>query len=80
MYQRMLIVRVLRALAVNAENVGDEEANKLVRHKEEDRRRRHHDEDHHRGDHGLTAGRPDDLGGLRAHFLQEFERAGSHRL
>ena len=51
----------------------------LVREEEEHRGQRHHHEHHDRGDRRLAAGRPGDLGGLRAHFLQEFERAESHR-
>ncbi len=39
-----------------------------------------HDEHHDGGDRRLAAGRPGDLGGLRAHFLQELERADCHRL
>lgn len=78
MYQRMLIVSVPRS-GLDAEKISNQDADDLVRDKEKDRGHRDHDEHHDSGDHGLAAGRPGDLGGLRAHFLQEFERAESHR-
>ena len=40
---------------------------------EEHRQDRRHDDDHHAGHHRLASGRPDDLGGLGADLLDEFE-------
>src|SRR4029077_12536547 len=62
-----------------AEQKGDEIKDNLIRGEEENRGQCHHHEHHDGGDCRLAAGRPGDLGGLRAHFLQEFERAESHR-
>src|SRR4051795_6266840 len=80
MYQRMLMSYVRALLSMDAENEGDEDADHLIRQEEEDRRQRHHHEHHDGGDGGLAPRRPRDLRGLAAHFLQEFERAESHRL
>ena len=53
----------------------NEMADRLIRHEED---RPMPASEHHDGGRHLTAGRPSDLGGLRAHFLQEFERAECH--
>src|SRR6201986_5057151 len=76
----MLMMSVRALLSVDAENEGDGDADHLIRDEEEYRRQRHHHEHHDGGDGGLAARRPGDLRGLAAHFLQEFERAESHRL
>src|SRR5439155_20975995 len=68
-----------RLSSVNAEQEGDDKTDELIRGEEEDRSQRNHHEHHDGGDRRLAAGRPGDLRGLRAHFLQEFERAESHR-
>src|SRR6202035_5069315 len=73
-------VQFRRLPSVYAEQKGDEITDNLIRGEKEDRSKCHHHEHHDGGDGGLTAGRPGDLVGLRAHFLQEFERAESHRL
>src|SRR4051794_6445579 len=79
MYQRMLMCLGPCASLVDAENEGNEDADQLIRREEEDRGERDHHEHHDGGDRGLAPRRPGDLGGFAAHFLQEFERAESHR-
>src|SRR5205823_9398118 len=69
-----------RLPSVYAEQKGDEISDDLIRGEKENRSQRHHDEHHDGGNRRLAAGRPSDLGSLRAHFLQKFERAESHRL
>src|SRR3954471_291038 len=80
MYQRMLMIcSSARLSLVDAEQEGDDDADHLVREEEEHRGQRDHHEHHDGRDGGLAPRRPRDLGGLAAHFLQEFERAESHR-
>src|SRR4051795_9881864 len=81
MYQRMLMIcSSARLSLVDAEQEGDDDTDHLVREEEEHRGERDHHEHHDGGDRGLAPRRPGDLRGLAAHFLQEFERAESHRL
>lgn len=79
MYQRMLMMKIPRGSSVDTEQGCNSKADDDIRHEKEQRREGHHHEHHDGRHHGLATGRPDDLGRLATHLLQEFERAESHR-